>query len=167
MLGVAAVVVSVVAYFFCIISVFATIMALMTLLPGVFDNSFERFRHYPRPIIERTVTPAPTPPNQEPHHIPNPEPHHRLVALGKNEATAPKDLSAHDKNTKGSRAATVAKADAENRKPERKIRPEGLAHLRQPKVLARQRQNYEGHGYPMALGYAEGRSALEDLNGQR
>jgi len=48
-----------------------------------------------------------------------------------------------------------------------KIRPEGLAHLRQPKVLARQHQNYEGHGYPMALGYAEGRSALEDLNGQR
>ena len=147
MLGVAAVVVSVVAYFFCIISVFATIMALMTLLPGVFDNSFERFRHYPRPIIERTVTPAPTPPNQEPHHIPNPEPHHRLVALGKNEATAPKDLSAHDKNTKDTRATSIAKAGAKNRKPERKIKPERLAHLGQPKELAVQRQSYEGYGY--------------------
>ena len=41
------------------------------------------------------------------------------------------------------------------------------AHLRQPKVLARERQNYDGHGYATALGYAEGRSALEDLNGQR
>ena len=151
-LGVAAVVVSVVAYFFCIISVFATIMALMTLLPGVFDNSFERFRHYPRPIIERTVTHAP------PHHIPNSEPHHTLVALGTNEGTAPKDLSAHDKNTKDTRAASIAKADAENRKPERKIKPERLAHLGQPKVLAVQRQSYEGYGYGMALGHSEGYS---------
>ena len=158
-------VVSVVAYFFCVISVLATIMAFMTLLTSVFDNSLEKFRHYPRPIIERTVTPAA--PNQELHHIPNPEPHHTLVALGTNEATAAKDLSAHDKNTKDSRAASIAKTNAENRKPERIIRSEGLAVLRQPKVLARQRQNYEGHGYAMTLGYPEGRSALEDLNGQR
>jgi hypothetical protein len=123
-------------------------MMFMILLIGVFDNSaFEKLRHYPRPIIERTVTPAP--PNQEPQHIPNSEPHHILVALGTNEGTDPKDLSAHDKNTK-------AKAAAENRKPERKTRR--LAHLGQPKVLALQRQNYEGHGYAMTLGRAEGYS---------
>jgi hypothetical protein len=157
------VVVSVVAYFFCVISVFATIMAFMTLLVGNFDNStFEKLRHYPRPIIERTVAPAP--PNNELHHIPNVKSH---VTLRTNEVTPPKDLSAHYKNTKDSRAASIAKADADKPKPEGKIRSERLAHLRQPKVLARQRQNYEGHGHTMALGYAEGRSVLEDLNGQR
>ena len=140
-------VVSVVAYFFCVISVLATIMAFMTLLTSVFDNSLEKFRHYPRPIIERTVTPAA--PNQELHHIPNPEPHHTLVALGTNEATAAKDLSAHDKNTKDTRAASIAKADAENRKPERKIK--WLAHLE-----ALQRQSYEEHGYAMRQGPCSG-----------
>jgi hypothetical protein len=155
---------SVLGYFLSIITVFATVMPFMTLLIGVFDNStFEKLRHYPRPIIERTVTPAP--PNNEPYHIPNPEHHRTLFALGTNEAAAPKDLSAHDNNTKNSRVASIAKADAEKRKSERKIRPEELAHLRQPKVLAHQRQNYDGHG--TALGYAEGRAALEDLNGQR
>jgi len=132
-------------------------MTFMILLIGVFDNSaFEKLRHYPRPIIERTVTPAP--PNQEPHHIPNSDPHHTLVALGTNEGTAPKDLSAHDKNTKDTRATSIAKAGAKNRKPERKIKPERLAHLGQPKVLALQRQSYEGYGYGMALGHSEGYS---------
>jgi hypothetical protein len=132
-------------------------MTFMMLLIGVFDNSaFEKLRHYPRPIIERTVTPAP--PNQEPHHIPNSEPHHTLVALGTNEGTAPKDLSAHDKNTNDTRPASVAKTDAENRKPKRKIKPERLAPLHQPKVLARRQQNYEGYGYGIALGHSEGYS---------
>ena len=47
----------------------------------------------------------------------------------------------------------------------RKIKPERLAHLGQPKVLARQRQNYEGYGYGTALGYAEGYHP--GLDGQR
>jgi hypothetical protein len=146
---------SVVGYFFSVITVFAAVMTFMMLLIGVFDNSaFEKLRHYPRPIIERTVTPAS--PNREPHHIPNSEPHHTLLALGTNDATAPKHLSAPDKNTKDSRAASGAKADAENRKPERKIKR--LAHLGQPKVLALQRQNYEGYGYATTLGHSEGYS---------
>ena len=148
---------SVAGYFFSVITIFATVMTFLTLLIGVFDNStFEKLRHYPRPMIERTVTPAP--PNQEPQHIPNSEPHHTLVALGTNEGTAPKDLSAHDKNTKDTRATSIAKAGAKNRKPERKIKPERLAHLGQPKVLALQRQSYEGYGYGMALGHSEGYS---------
>jgi hypothetical protein len=109
-------VVSAVGYFFSIIAVFTTIMAFMTLLIGVFNPStFEKVRHYPhpRPIIEQTVTP------------PNPEPHHILVALGTNEATPAKDLSARD----SSRAVSIAKANAENRKSERKIKPERLTHL--------------------------------------
>src|SRR6516164_5515395 len=116
---------SVLGYFFSIITVFATVMTFMTLLIGVFDNSaFEKLRHYPRPIIERS---APAPPILEPHRTPNPEPHHTRLALGTNNARAPQHLSAPDKNTKDSRAASSAKADVENRKPERKIRPERLA----------------------------------------
>ena len=119
---------SVLGYFFSIITVFAGVMTFMALLIGVFsvfDNStFEKLRYYPHPIIERS---APAPPILEPHRIPNPEPHHTRLALGTNDATAPKHLSAPDKNTKDSRAAFIAKADTENREPERKIRPERLA----------------------------------------
>ena len=116
---------SVLGYFFSVIAVFASVMTFMALLIGVFDSStFEKLRRYPRPIIER-ITPAP--PSEKPHHIANSEPPHRLLALGTNDATAPKHLSAPDKNPKDSRAAFSAKADAENRKPERKIRPERLA----------------------------------------
>jgi hypothetical protein len=146
---------SVLGYFFSVITVFATIMTFMTLLIGVFDNStFEKLRHYPRPIIERTVTPAP--PNREPHHVPSPEPHHTLLALGTN---GPKHLSAPDKNTKDSRPASSAKADAENRKPEQNIRPERLAQLREPKALAHQHQSYEGHGIAAAFGLVGGLAA--------
>jgi hypothetical protein len=138
---------SVAGYFFSVIAVFATVMTFMMLLIGVFDNSaFEKLRHYPRPIIERTVPPT------NPDASTNPEPRRARVALGTNDATAPKHLSAPDKNTKDTRAASGAKADAENRKPERNIRPERLAHLGQSKALAHQRQNYEGHGYAVSLG---------------
>jgi hypothetical protein len=151
-----------VGYFFCVISAFTVIMAFMMLLTGVNNSTFDKFRHYPRPIVERTVTPAP--PNKELYlYIPNPK---SKVALQTNEATAPKDLSAPEKNTKNSRAAPIAKADAENRKPERKIKPERLAHLRQPKVPARQRQNYEGPGYAMTSGSGGYSRALE-LDGIR
>src|SRR5262249_19742664 len=121
-------------------------MAFMTLLIGVFNPlTLEKVRHFPhpRPIIEQTVTPT------------NPEPRHIRVALGTNEATPAKELSAQDKNRRDSHAP-VAKTDAENRKPERKIKPERPAH--QPKVLARQRPNHEGYSYGMALGYAGGYS---------
>ena len=138
-------IVSAVGYFFSIIAIFTTIVAFMTLLIGGFNPwTFERVRHYPhpRPVIERTVTPT------------NSEPHHARVARGTNEATPATDLSAQDKSAKDSHAASVAKTDAANRKPERKIKPERFAHLHQPKVLARQRQNYEGYGSGMVLGYA-------------
>jgi len=62
-------------------------------------------------------------------------------------------------------ATSIAKTGAENRKPERKIKPERLANLHTPKVLARQGQNYEGYGYGMAFGYTEG--YRPGLDGQR
>ena len=135
-LGVAAVVVSVVGYFFYIDAALTTIMALLI---GVFDHlTIEKVRHYPRPITERTVTAT------------NPKPPHLLVALGTNEATPAKDLSPN------SRVVSIARADAENHKPQRQIKLKRFAHLHQPKWLARQRQNYEGYGYAIALGYSEG-----------
>jgi hypothetical protein len=153
---VAAVIVSAVGYFFSIIAVFTTIMAFMMLLIGVLNPStFEKVRHYahPRPIIEQTVPPT------------NPEPRHARVALGTNEATPAKAPSAQDKSMKDSHAASVAKTDAESRKPERKIRPERLVDFHRLKVPARQRQNYEGYGYGIASGYAEGYHP--GLDGQR
>jgi hypothetical protein len=146
------------AYFFSVIAAFTTIMAFMTLLIGVFNPlAFEKVRHtpHPRPTVEQTVPPT------------NPEPHRVLVALGTNEATPAKDFSAKGKNTKDSHAVAIAKTDAENRKPERKIKPERLAHLHQPKTAARQRQNYEGYGHAMALGYAESSRYRAGLDSQR
>jgi len=146
--GVAAVIVSAVGYFFSIIAVFTTIMAFMTLLIGVFNPlTLEKVRHFPhpRPIIEQTVTTT------------NPEPRHIRVALGTNEATPAKELSAQNKNKRNSHAPSVAKTDAENHKPERKTKPERPAYLHQPKVLVGQRQNnYDGYGSGMVLGYPEG-----------
>jgi hypothetical protein len=109
-------VVSVVGYFFSIITVFSTVMMFMALLIGVFNHStFEKVRHYPhpRPIIERATSP---------------EPHHVLGALGTDEGTPLKDISARDLATsardlatKDSRAASIAKTDAENRRSARNV----------------------------------------------
>jgi hypothetical protein len=140
---------SVVAYFFCIISALTAVMAFIAFLTAFDYSTFEKFRHYPRPIIERTVTPATA--KQEPHHLPKPERHRTTLALGTNHAPAPKHLSAPDKNTKDPRAASSAKSDAENRKPERNIRPERLVQLNEPKALVHQRRNYDGHGIAAAL----------------
>ena len=155
-------IVSAVGYFFSIIAVFTTIMAFMMLLIGVLNPStFEKVRHYPhpRPIIEQKVPPT------NPATSTNPEPRHARVALGTNEATPAKAPSAQDKSMKDSHAASVAKTDAESRKPKRKIRPERLVDFHQLKVRARQRRNYEGYGYRMAAGYAEGYHP--GLDGQR
>src|SRR5262249_54583173 len=100
-------------------------MAFMTLLIGVFNPlTLEKVRHfpYPRPIIEQTVIPT------------NPEPRHVRVALGTYEATPARELSAQEKGKRDSHAPSVAKADAENRKPERKIKPERPAHFHLPKI---------------------------------
>jgi hypothetical protein len=153
---VAAVIVSAVGYFFSIIAIFTTIVAFMTLLIGGFNPlTLEKVRHYPhpRPPIEQTITPT------------NPKPHHARVALGTNEATPATDLSAQDKRTKDSHAVSVAKTDVDSPKPERKIKRERLAHLHRPKLLPRQQQNYEGYGYGMTLGSAEGYHL--GLDGQR
>ena len=150
-------IVSAVGYFFSLIAILTTIMTLMAVLIGGFNPlTVEKVRHYPhpRPAIEQKAAPT----NQEPHHA--------RVTPGTNEATLATDLSAQDQSTKDWRAASATKTDTENRKPERKIKPERLAHLHQTKVLARQQQNYEGYGYGMALGYAA-EGYHPGLDGQR
>jgi hypothetical protein len=153
-LGVAAVIASAVGYFFSIIAAFTSIMAFMALLIGVLNPStFEKVHHYahPRPMIERIVPPT------NPDTPANPEPRHARVALGTNEATPAKAPSGQDKSTKETHAAPIARTDAENPKPERKIRHERLVDFHQLKVPARQRQNnFQEYGYGMASGYAEG-----------
>ena len=150
-------IVSAVGYFFSLIAILTTIMTLMAVLIGGFNAlTVEKVRHYPhpRPAIEQKAAPT----NQEPHHA--------RVTPGTNETTLATDLSAQDQSTKDWRAASATKTDTENRKPERKIKPERLAHLHQPKVLAPQQQNYEGYGYGMALGYAA-EGYHPGLDGQR
>ena len=138
MLGVAAVIVSAVGYFFSLIAILTTIMTLMAVLIGGFNPlTVEKVRHYPhpRPAIEQKAAPT----NQEPHHA--------RVTPGTNETTLATDLSAQDQSTKDWSAASATKTDTENRKPERKIKSERLAHLHQPKVLARQQQKRLRDGF--------------------
>ena len=121
-------------------------MAFVTVLIGGFNPlTIEKVRHYPhpRPAIEQTVTHRPT----------------RNLTHECLEPTKRRLRRISQRRIRVQRIRTPPlsqKTDPENRKPERKVKPERLAHLHQPKVLARQQQNYEGYGYGMALGDAEG-----------
>jgi hypothetical protein len=113
--------------------------AVMALLVGLLNDS-TLVRHYPGPVVVRTVTTkenAPRPP---------------LFALGtKNGWPA----------IEPSRGVSIAKADAE------KSRREKLTQVHKFRVLADQRENYEGRGSAIALGYAEGSGYRPGLDGQR
>lgn len=116
-------VVSLLGYFFYAITAFTVIM---TFLIGWFDSStLENVRHYPRPIIVRTVTATNNALRQP------------LVASG-----------AKKQSKRVETVVATAKVDVKRKR-------ERLAHLYKLKVDARQRQNYEARGYLTALGYAE------------
>jgi hypothetical protein len=110
---------------------FVTMIAVLTAAAGVmiglFDTSTsERVHHYPRPVVERSVTATAS------------EPRLFMVVPGtKNESPA--------KNLEDNSAALpTEKADTKISKP------------RKPKVLAHQRNNYERPAYyGNALGYAQ------------
>jgi hypothetical protein len=141
------------AYFFCMITAFSAITALLI---GLFNNSTaENVLRYPRPqrpIIEQTFA------------TPNPQPRDQPDAsrIKKEEVPAKKDEP--DKNTNDSRVL-FAKADIAKRKHEIENRPDRLSHLSKPKGLASQREkpkafarqgNYERPNYyGNAPGYAE------------
>jgi hypothetical protein len=153
-LGVAAVVVSLFAYFFYMITAFTAIGALLIGLAN--GSTVEKVLHYPRPeqsIIEQTFTTT----NPQPRDLPD--------APGTKEEVPARDEP--EKNINDSRVVSVAKADTAKRKVEIKNKPERLAHLHKPKGLAREREKHEGHGYAMALGYAEGSGYRPGLDAQR
>ena len=147
-------VVSLFAYFFTMIMALSAIAALLI---GLFNNSAtESLLHYPRPqraiIIEQTFTTT----NSQPRDLPD-------ARIKKKEVPAKRD--GPEKNINDSRVL-FAKADTAKLKLGIKNKPERLAHLNKPKglapqrekpkVLARQRNNYERPSYyGNALGYAE------------
>ena len=115
----------------------AVLTAAVGLMIGVFNTSkSERVRQYPRPVVEGNLAAANTQP--------------RLFMV----VPETKDGSLAKNTEANSTSVPTEKADATAKKP------------RKPKVLARQHQNYEGHGYAMTLGYSEGRRALELNNNQ-
>ncbi len=121
-------VVSLLGYFFYAISVFT---AVMTLLIGWFDSStLENLRHYPRPIIVRTVTATNNALRQP------------LVASGAKEQSTAKRVET---------IVATAKVDVKRNR-------ERLAHLHKLKVDARQRQNgyLTALGYAEESGYRPG-----------
>jgi hypothetical protein len=117
--------------------------AIAALLIGLFNNSTTKgVLHYPRPqqsIIEQTLTTN----NPQPRDLPD------APRKKTEEVAAKKD--GPEKNINDSRAL-FAKADIAKRKHQ--IKSKRFASQREkPKVLARQRNDYERYGN--ALGYAQ------------
>jgi hypothetical protein len=109
---------------------FFCMIAVLTAAVGVMlglsnISTSERARHYPRAVVERNVTAA----NREP----------RLFMM----VPETKDGSPAKNMEANSAAAPTEKTVAKKSRPHK------------PKVLARQRNNYERPGYGNALGYAE------------
>jgi hypothetical protein len=152
--GAVAVVVSLFAYFFYIITAFTAIGALLIGLTN--GSTAEKVLRYPRPIIEQSfIGQTSTSTNPQPGDVPD------APRIQKEE------VPARDGMENDSRVVSVAKADTAKRKLEIKSKPEKLAHLHKPKEFARQREKYKRHGYAMALSYAAGSGYGPGLDAQR
>jgi hypothetical protein len=94
---------------------------------GLFDTSTsDRAHHYPRPVVERNITTAT---NREPR---------LFMAVPETKDGSPaKDVETN------SAVVPTEKTDAKKSK------------LLKPKMVARQRNNFEGRGYGNAQGYAQ------------
>jgi hypothetical protein len=134
----AAVLGSLLAYFFYIVTAFAAVTGLMIAVLG--DSTLGKVLHYPRPVVERAVT----------AEIPG----HRLFMFATNARSPAKN--APETDVKSSSVVPVATADAGKR--------DRLAH---PRKLATRRENYEGHDYSVALGYGARSGYRPGLDGQR
>jgi hypothetical protein len=143
------------AYFFCMITAFSAIAAFLIEL---FNNSAaENVLRYPRPqrpIIEETFATT------------NPQLRDLSDAPGMKKEEVPAKKDEPEKNINDSRVL-FAKSDIAKHKREIKNKPERLAHLskpkgfalqrEKPKVFARHRNNYDERAgyYGNASGYAE------------
>jgi hypothetical protein len=121
-LGLAAMLVPLLGYFFCMIAVLTAVVGVMIGLSNT--STSERVRHYPRSVVEHNVTAT----NREPR---------LFMVVPETDRSSVNNIEAN------SAAASTEKADAKARKPHK------------PKVLARQRNNYERPGYGNALSYTE------------
>ena len=133
---------SLLAYFFCMITAFSAIVALLI---GLSNNSaIESVLHYPRPeqsIIERAFATTNTK-SRDLHDAPR---------VKKEEVPAKRD--GPEKNISDPRVL-FAKADTAKRKLEIKNKPR-LAHLNKPKGLMLARQRNNNYGYWNTPSYAE------------
>jgi hypothetical protein len=115
---------------FSLLGYFLCMITVLTAAAGVMIGLFnistsERVRHYPRPVVERNVTAT----DREPRLF--------MVVPETKGGSLAKNIEAN------STAVPTEKADAKRSKPHK------------PKVLARQRNNYERPAYGNTLGYAE------------
>jgi hypothetical protein len=140
----AAVLGSLFAYFFYIVTAFAALTGLM-IVAFSGDSTLGKALHYPRPIVERTI--AATSPRRPLYMLATKQESQQSIA--NSSPTSP----AKDLNGSG---VPLAKADAEKGKREKP------AH---PHKLASRLENYGGQDYSVALGNAAG--YRPGLDGQR
>ena len=148
-------IVSLLGYFFYVVTAFTAAMVLLT----SFDNS-RLTSHNPHPVIASAATAT----QKEDERISS-------IAVGQsakygteNDTKTYNAAAKDSKQSKNSRVVVVAKAG--HKKNERTR----LAHLDASKVLARfgpARGSSEPHGFRMALGYAEGSGYRPGLDSQR
>jgi hypothetical protein len=132
----AAVVASLVGYFFYISAAFTLIMVLLIGL--LTDSALQSVRHYQRPLIVRTVTAERNP-------------HWRAAS-----ATKAKPVQqAENSPVIATASLPVIAAVSTARVAAEKTTRQKLAHVRKPKVLARARDGSNGSAYSIALGYAQ------------
>jgi len=127
----AAVLGSLFAYFFYMVTAFTALTGLMLITFGG-DSTLGKVLRYPHPIVERTIAATNS--------------HHPLFMLATKQESTAKESTARDTPAENINASS-AKADAE------KVKHERLAHLHK---LASQRRTYEGQGYSVALRNAAG-----------
>lgn len=132
--------VSLLAYFFYIVTAFAAIMGLMIF--GFGDSTLDKALHYPRPVVERSVAAA---------NVRRP-----LFMLAIKDGSSAKNALAKD--AKLPDVTSVGKADTEKSKRERP------AH---PRKLVSRRENHEWHDYTVAQGFNAGFGYRPGLDGQR
>jgi hypothetical protein len=136
----AAVVVSLFAYFFYIVTAFAAIMGLLVV--AFSGSTLDRTLHYPRPVMDRSIAAT---------HLRRP-----LFMMATKDATSAKNTSASE--PKAPAVVAVANTDTEKTKRERPVHPH---------KIAAPRENFAGRDYSIAQGYSAGFSYRPGLDAQR
>jgi hypothetical protein len=137
----AAVVVSLFAYFFYIVTAFAAIMGLLVV---AFNGStLDRTLHYPRPVMDHSIAAA---------HLQRP-----LFMMATKDAASAKNTPASEPKAPAPAVVAVANTDAEKTKRERPVHPHKIAP----------RENFAGRDYSIAQGYSGGFGYHPGLDAQR